>query len=51
MRKFKGAQAFYWWEGKIEEDKEVGAILKTREDLWEELKERIKELHPYDVPP
>ncbi|AAL81155.1 divalent-cation tolerance protein CutA [Pyrococcus furiosus DSM 3638] len=43
-------KAFYWWQGKIEEDNEIGVILKTREDLWEEVKKRIKELHPYTVP-
>ncbi|AEC52429.1 periplasmic divalent cation tolerance protein CutA [Pyrococcus sp. NA2] len=43
-------KAFYWWQGKIEEDREIGAIFKTREELWEEVKERIKELHPYTVP-
>jgi periplasmic divalent cation tolerance protein len=43
-------KALYWWEGKIEEDDEIGAILKTDDDKWEELKEVIKELHPYSTP-
>jgi periplasmic divalent cation tolerance protein len=43
-------EAMYWWEGKIEEGKEVGAIYKTEVSKWKELREAIKELHPYDVP-
>ncbi|WP_048058357.1 divalent-cation tolerance protein CutA [Pyrococcus yayanosii] len=43
-------KAFYWWQGKIEEDTEVGAILKTKEELWETLKARLEEEHPYTVP-
>ncbi|NJE05415.1 divalent-cation tolerance protein CutA [Thermococcus sp. M36] len=43
-------KAFYWWQGKIEEDTEVGAILKTSVEKWKELREAIKEMHPYTVP-
>jgi periplasmic divalent cation tolerance protein len=43
-------KALYWWEGKIEEDNEIGAILKTDDDKWEEVKKVIKELHPYTTP-
>ncbi|NJD98489.1 divalent-cation tolerance protein CutA [Thermococcus sp. LS1] len=43
-------KAFYWWEGKIEEDNEVGALLKTDVSKWKELRETIKELHPHTVP-
>ncbi|KUH31366.1 cation tolerance protein CutA [Thermococcus celericrescens] len=43
-------RAFYWWQGKIEEDTEVGAILKTEVEKWRELRDAIKEMHPYEVP-
>ncbi|NJE02433.1 divalent-cation tolerance protein CutA [Thermococcus sp. JdF3] len=43
-------RAFYWWQGKIEEDTEVGAILKTEVEKWRELRDSIKEMHPYEVP-
>lgn len=43
-------KAFYWWKGSIEEDDEVGALLKTKVELWKTLKERLRELHPYEVP-
>ncbi|QDA32152.1 divalent-cation tolerance protein CutA [Thermococcus indicus] len=43
-------RAFYWWQGKIEEGKEVGAILKTEVEKWRELRDAIREMHPYEVP-
>ena len=43
-------EAMYWWEGEIRDEKEVGVILKTEVSKWKELREAIKELHPYDVP-
>ena len=43
-------KALYWWEGKIEEEAEVGAILKTEVEKWKELREAIKEMHPYEAP-
>ncbi|ASA78112.1 divalent-cation tolerance protein CutA [Thermococcus sp. 5-4] len=43
-------KALYWWEEKIEEGAEVGAILKTEVEKWKELREAIKEMHPYEVP-
>ncbi len=42
--------SFYWWEGKVEEDREVALLLKTREDLVEPLIERTKALHSYTCP-
>jgi len=43
-------EAMYWWEGEIRDEKEIGVILKTEVSKWKELREAIKELHPYDVP-
>ncbi len=42
--------SLYWWEGKIEEDTELIVLLKTRESLVHIIMEKIKRLHPYDVP-
>jgi periplasmic divalent cation tolerance protein len=43
-------ESVYRWEGKIERDKERQLVIKTSRwslvDLWE----RVRELHPYDVP-
>ncbi|NPB05876.1 MAG: divalent-cation tolerance protein CutA [Aquificae bacterium] len=43
-------RSLYWWEGKIEDDKEGLLIVKTRLDLFEKLKEEVKKVHPYCVP-
>ncbi|BDA77753.1 divalent ion tolerance protein [Leptospira kobayashii] len=42
--------SFYFWEGKLQEDKEVVLIFKTNESKLESLILRIKELHSYEVP-
>ncbi len=42
--------SFYWWKGKLEENREAILIAKTREDLVDELMARVKELHSYECP-
>lgn len=43
-------RSIYSWEGKIEDDREVLMVIKTKKDLFEPLKKRIQEMHPYSVP-
>ena len=43
-------ESIYWWEGKVEEGKEAVLIAKTREDLVEQVFEKVKQLHSYDNP-
>lgn len=40
----------YRWEGAIHQDEEVLLLAKTTDDRYDELKERIVDVHPYDVP-
>ncbi|AWR99953.1 divalent-cation tolerance protein CutA [Metallosphaera hakonensis] len=40
----------YRWEGKVVEDNEVLALIKTTSSKAEEAMKRLKELHPYKVP-
>ena len=40
----------FWWEEKLDEQKEVLIIFKTRKELVNKLFKKIKELHPYEVP-
>lgn len=40
----------YWWDGAIQNEEEALLIIKTRDDLVDRLMQRLKELHPYDVP-
>ncbi len=45
-----GTSSIYWWEGKVSEDEEVSLILKTRDDLVDQLVHKVRELHSYDCP-
>ncbi|MDA0934582.1 MAG: divalent-cation tolerance protein CutA [Planctomycetota bacterium] len=40
----------YVWEGRVERAEETLMVLKTRSDLVAELRERLVDLHPYEVP-
>jgi len=40
----------YWWDGDVQSAKESLLIVKTKSDLFEALKDRVLELHSYDVP-
>ena len=43
-------QSIYRWQGEIEEATEHQLLIKTTADRADELKDRLLELHPYDVP-
>ena len=43
-------RSMYWWEGGIQEDKEVILIAKTKDSLVTEVIEKVKSLHSYDCP-
>ncbi len=42
--------SLFWWEGRVQEDREVAIILKTRADLVARLTDRVRELHSYECP-
>ena len=42
--------SYYWWEGKINQDKENALIVKTTEKKVEKTKKTIKEIHNYENP-
>jgi len=44
------AESFFWWGEHVQEEKEKLMIMKTREDLWDNLRDRIRELHSYELP-
>ncbi len=44
------ATSMYWWKGEITTDTESLLVIKTRAELIEPVMNRIRELHPYDVP-
>ncbi|MBX2804450.1 MAG: divalent-cation tolerance protein CutA [Hyphomicrobiales bacterium] len=42
--------AIYVWEGSVEEDSEIGMMIKTTRGRSEEVLEEIKRLHPFSKP-
>ena len=42
--------SMYWWGGKIQNDSEVVALLKTKSANWDKVKKEIEKIHPYDIP-
>ncbi len=43
-------ESVYEWEGEIVKDFEALAIIKTKSQFFDDLKDRIKELHSYEIP-
>lgn len=42
--------SLYWWDEKLNEDKEVVMMIKTHLSLYPELEKKLKEIHPYQIP-
>ena len=40
----------YLWERELRRDDEELLLVKTRADLWDRVRARIRELHSYDTP-
>ena len=45
-----GVTSIYLWEGKICEEGEVLAVMKTTKEGYPELEKVLGEMHPYEVP-
>jgi len=45
-----GIRSVYTWKGEVCNDEEVLMVVKTQRERFEALKERIREIHSYDVP-
>lgn len=43
-------KSLYWWKGKQEEAEETLMLMKTTDALASRVIDRLKELHPYEVP-
>jgi periplasmic divalent cation tolerance protein len=46
----KDIRSIYSWQGKIEDEKEVLMIAKTRQKLFSAFEKKVKELHSYTLP-
>ena len=45
-----GVTSVYVWEGRLQEEAEVLCLVKTRPAVFDRIRQRILELHPYEVP-
>ena len=40
----------YRWQGKVEQDREQQLVIKTASDRVADLRARLRQLHPYELP-
>jgi periplasmic divalent cation tolerance protein len=45
-----GVQSFFRWVGKVETQEEFLLLIKTTEERFEQVKDRITAMHPYELP-
>jgi periplasmic divalent cation tolerance protein len=45
-----GVQSRYWWQGKINSAEEFILLIKTAEQLFNEVAHTIKQIHSYECP-
>ena len=45
-----GMRSIYRWNGESGDERECGALLKTRADLLARAMARLEAIHPYDTP-
>lgn len=38
-----------WWQGRIEENKEIKLIMRSAEHLFDQVETEVKKLHSYDT--
>jgi len=50
VNRMPGLCSVYQWQGKVEEAAEELLIVKTRASLVDAVAQRVKSLHPYQVP-
>lgn len=46
----KDVDSFFSWKGKVDSEKEVMLILKTKEIHFKDLSREVKKIHSYDTP-
>lgn len=43
-------RSIYWWDGRVNDEAEVGVIMKTTKNQMDSLIARVRVLHSYDCP-
>jgi len=46
----EGVQSLFWWQGKIDESREVMLMIKTKKSCFKKVSVTIKSLHSYQTP-
>ena len=47
---FRNIESYFWWEGKIDQTKEVQLIMKCRDENIYMVYQKISEHHTYEIP-
>jgi periplasmic divalent cation tolerance protein len=50
VSQISGVLSTYIWEGQLQHEREFQLVIKTTQGQWATLAERLKSLHPYEVP-
>lgn len=50
VNRIAGVESTYAWQGKIVEEAEVLLLIKCTANRFEDLRQRLVELHPYELP-
>jgi periplasmic divalent cation tolerance protein len=50
VNQLPGMQSIYMWQGKLQNEREIQLVIKTTQQQWATLAERLLALHPYEVP-
>ncbi|MFT3752558.1 MAG: divalent-cation tolerance protein CutA [Paludibacter sp.] len=50
VNQLPGVRSIYMWQGRIQRDQEVLLLIKTTQNQLATLAERLKRLHPYELP-
>jgi len=45
-----GITSVYRWQGEVQRDREWLLVVKSRRDVLDDLVQRVRELHSYDLP-
>lgn len=43
-------ESSYWWEWNIARSGEIVTLSKTTQEKWQQVRDKILELHSYDIP-
>ena len=43
-------ESIYWWEGKIQQDQEYQLFIKSKRELFPEVRAAVSSLHSYQTP-